>query len=594
MKNKLLLLSLLFVISFGHLQSQDYEYDWQPDSGSIFGNPWKINFVNKFVAIGRDLAPNVFDLDDAWLRLNGGLWHKANAIYEPGASHPYQIQLVAPEFLAKTDTSFVQLRIREVSGNEYVYAQALYFYSSPQLDVTKVNGVDYNPEVPLTLSSDISVFQIELHAYALFGAESQPEESFGSARIKRIEFANNAEFNDPDVIILNEEYNAEVAFNLLDYFSLDEGSLHFGHNTIYFRAVGVGDDHSSITELPIFIFDFEVNDAYCKYDTLIPLQGQPKGGRFSGECIVDNTMMFNPSLAEGNSTEVKYEYRLGDYVFDTIKEIALYNPPEFEIIGPQQVCGYEYGAEYFVEPLEDGMSVDWMVSDEAIDYRITPGNLLQVDWGGEGNGWVKAYVESEGGCRVSETNYVYIENRTSPKDSASLILNDYLLVCLDTNVKSYYWFHAGESNVDNSDDIYLGKTQGKNYFSLTGTSYFNNLTPSDTFFVETSYYKDSCCLTHSHFSVKEGTQKGLIHENQMLNIAPNPSSGIFNIYLGDHQEEKIIVHVYKPEGQLIWHNTFQENMNALPVDLGGFEDGIYIILINTTKNHFYCKVVLAK
>lgn len=577
MKNKLLLLSLLFIISFGHLQSQEYEYDWQPDSGSIFGNPWKINFVNKFVAIGRDLAPNVFDLDDAWLRLNGGLWHKANAIYEPGASHPYQIQLVAPEFVAKTDTSFVQLRIREVSGDEYVYAQALYFYSSPQLDVTKVNGVDYNPEVPLTLSPDISVFQIELHAYALFGAESQPEESFGSARIKRLEFANNAEFSDSDVIIISEEYNAEVAFNLLDYFSLDDESLHYGHNTIYFRAVGVGNDHSSITELPIFIFDFEANDSYCKYDENYPLEGKPKGGRFSGECIFDSTMMFNPSLAEGNSTIVHYEYMVRDSVFVIEKEIDLFELPVFSLKGDVQVCGNEHGAEYIMEGNVD--STHWLVAG-AKNYHVLHDGTLFVNWESDGTGIITAEVFNEFGCSVRTNYLVDIGKRKAPEDSAYLIRNDRMLICSDTNVNYYYWYAA-------TGNEFLGRTDYQNYFALAFQP-----AASDSFYVMTAY--DTLgCATHSFFSKDETSLKLLPQD--YLKVAPNPTTGVISFQLAPHPATKLKLVIYHVDGQLVYTESIAPTNKTedFYIDLGSFKNGIYMLYLYGGRVSLFRKVVLA-
>jgi len=577
MKNKLLFLSLFYFISFAPMQSQEYEYDWQPDSESVFGNPWKINFVNKFVAIGRDLGPNVFDLDDAWLRLNGGLWYKANAIYEPGASHPYQLQLVSPEFYATTDTSVVQLRIREIASNEYVYAQALYFYSSPQLDVIKVNGVDYNPEVPLTFNPDASTFQIELHTYALFGAESQPEESFGSARIERIELANNPEFNDPHVIIINEEYNAEVAFNLLDYFSLDDGSLKYGHNTFYFRAVGVGDDHSSITELPIFIFDFESNDSYCKYDEHYPLEGKPKGGRFSGECIVDSTMMFNPSLADGNSTIVSYEYKVMDSLFIVKKEIDLYELPVFTLNGDVQVCGNEHGATYFMEGNVD--STYWEVTG-AKNYKLLHDESLFVNWESEGTGIITAEVYNGFGCSARRNYLVDIGKRKAPEDSAYLIINDRMLICSDTSVNYYYWFSA-------SGDESLGRTDHQNYFALAFQP-----SVSDSFYVLTAY--DTLgCTTHSFFSIAESTLKMQLMD--FLKVAPNPTTGLIYFKLPPHPSAKLDVLVYNAGGQVVYTESRAptDKTEDFYMDLGSLKNGIYILYLYGNEVNLFRKVVLA-
>lgn len=582
MRNKLLLkivLSILFFGAFAQVNAQ-YSFYWQPEAGSVFGDPDLINFETGFVSIGNDLPAGVFDLNDVWFQYNDGIWYEAIMIYNSSYQN-YQITAGTHNYYASFDTNKIVLRVKELSTGEYLYNSALYFYARPQLSISKVQEESFNPNEPFVLDENED-FTINLISWALDFPKTQ-KEFYGDARIKALEFSLLPDFSTSNIVSVDPAEWVEFNINLFDYYSMNQ-ELHYGHNTLYFRSVGEGaNDKSDVEEFSFFVFDFLFpQNAFCAYDTLIPLIGLPIGGTFSGDCMIGETMMFNPSLSTGNSTLVTYTYVLDGISFQKSHRIDLYQLPDYTVTGPFQVCGFEHGAIYSIDG-NPGLSVSWGINEDAtLGHQILANGDLFVDWNQRGTGSIVADVVSEEGCKLAKRQLVDIGVNLAPRDSANLILNDRMLICSDTTVSYYYWYNA-------TSNALIGKTL-VNYFSL-------NFQPvvTDKFFVMTAY--DTLgCMTHSRFSNAENVLKNLsMKDNMDLLITPNPSSGLFNCTLPPSSSE-LFMDVKAISGVEIFNSRFEAStgFRNVSIDLTGFEPGVYLVTLRSKEVFQYKKVILAK
>lgn len=585
----LLMISLLLAnppVSF----SQEYEFEWQPASNSVFGDVLPINNdAVDFVLIGPGDLP-VFELDtsDIAFRKNNDLWYKGYGEHIANAQISYKLKCLTKFFESDADINEIEVRIRK-TGGDYQYSTIHYYYSRPLIEIEEINidGDVYSPETPIVIFENTESFNIDIRSWAKYGEESQSGIiNFGNANINTIVFANNPEFSDPkEPQGISPGIDVSTSVNILDYYALNNG-LYYGHNTLYFKARGAGSaDESEVIEIPFFIFNFDIpQTSYCNYNQLYPLEGKPAGGKFNGECIVENTNMFNPSLAEGNATEVTYEYLYEGEAFTVTKTIQLNHLPEFEIEGPQQVCGWEHGATYNVSLDEPANEINWSVTEEAFEYFLLTDGSLFINWGEKGNGLVTATVTTENGCSVTKEYIVNIGRREEPKDSAYLILNDRLLICSDTSVDYYVWYQAGnnvalDTTYDQQNYYYLG-------FQPAAT---------DSFYVETSYYGNEC-YTHSYFSKPENINKSIPDILNPLYLHPNPAKDKIYLTLPSHPYSIINLSVYNMKGSLVYNRNYPPLPEAkyTDINLGQLAQGVYIIRVTSNSFNANQKFTLSK
>jgi len=583
-------LAALFGLGLSISGYGQYTYNWNPEAESVYGDPLEINTASKvIVSIGpSSLPPGTFNLNDVGFRKNEGLWYQGIAAYSPGSEWPYDVKCNTKNFIADTDTIYLEMRIRE-TGGDYIYADIWYLYSSPMVEIENVLGVAYHPGDPVVLPHLGTSFLVDIRGWAKHGPESQSGggEEFGDARIGKLEFANNPQFDNFYTRTTAPGYTVNFSLNIFEYYTLENEGLAYGHNTLYFRTTGEGSfEKSPVVELPFFVFDFQVpEEQYCKYDTFIALKGLPAGGRFTVACIVDSTMMFNPFLAEGaGTTEISYEYNYMGENYSISKTVGLFDIPDFTISGNRQVCGYEHGTVYSVISNDPSIHTTWEVAENSyINSRVLSDQSLFIDWGLSGNSWVKAMVENNNAC-VSEKKYlIYIKQRQAPQDSAYMILNDRMLICSDTNVNYYYWYHANNNQL-------LGITHDKNF-------YYIGFQPAqtDSFYVETAY--DTLgCVTHSHFSASEGTLKLNTSFEEALSIFPNPTEGEIKFNIPAHPDSDILLRIYDNNGNLVHYEQHPPSLTNLSweTDLGKFNQGIYLVSIYSNSFNLSKKVILAK
>lgn len=570
------------LLLLGVSASAQYLVEWKPDPNTVYGDPLEISPQGQesFVTIGEDLNMDEFNVEDAAFCINNGAWHRAYVIPN-GAIGKYQAELRGEGFFALEEFNHVEFRIWEYSNNGYFITGADYFYAKPQLAFQSVQGEPYNNSTALVIDEN-ETFTMILDAWAKeFGTNKNCRA--GDKRIKALEYSLLPDFSDSEIQQAAASAN-RVEFVILDIFNVFQMGvdINYGFNTLYFRAIGEGDDYSETQELMFFIFDFEYSQTtFCKYDHNYPLTGKPFGGVFSGECVVGNTNSFNPSLA-GNSasTSVTYTYTLNGETFQKTKDIDLLKLPDFIIQGPAQVCGFEHGAIYNVSG-DDDITATWSVNEDAVINQIPiSSKSLFVDWGEMGTGFIDAEVTNSYGCTLEKRKIVDIGVLKAPADSAYVILNDRMLVCSDTDVSYYYWYRAG-------NDEFLNMTT-TNYYAL-------NFQPSqaDSFYVLTAY-NTLGCVTHSHYSEPELHSK-MSSADYYLALNPNPTKGKVSIFIPEsHNNLELIVKGADGTVFRSYEITGSTHGYYRSFNLESLENGIYFIIIKGDSIYKFRKVIIAK
>jgi Secretion system C-terminal sorting domain len=87
------------------------------------------------------------------------------------------------------------------------------------------------------------------------------------------------------------------------------------------------------------------------------------------------------------------------------------------------------------------------------------------------------------------------------------------------------------------------------------------------------------------------------HQNKAIEVAisPNPSNGQFSLYFEKSVENPIFISITNLNGQLIWQQEAEENVQQIDLDLKSINNGIYIITVS--DNHtidFRTKLVISK
>ncbi|MBC8173905.1 MAG: T9SS type A sorting domain-containing protein [Chitinophagales bacterium] len=80
-----------------------------------------------------------------------------------------------------------------------------------------------------------------------------------------------------------------------------------------------------------------------------------------------------------------------------------------------------------------------------------------------------------------------------------------------------------------------------------------------------------------------------------LDVFPNPSAGIFTVYVNNPEKVELTLEVYNIAGQMIYTNF--ENAaedHSIKVDMSKFSEGIYQILVYDGKNYFTQQLVIVK
>jgi len=105
-------------------------------------------------------------------------------------------------------------------------------------------------------------------------------------------------------------------------------------------------------------------------------------------------------------------------------------------------------------------------------------------------------------------------------------------------------------------------------------------------------------LKHPFNSISIKTNKdcqGVFEKNIIVSeeshLYPNPTNGVFSIYVGANVDQSLICHLYNAQGQLLEQRTIQPQFGSIAMDISAHPNGQYYFIIAYLGNNIPYKVI---
>jgi hypothetical protein len=236
-------------------------------------------------------------------------------------------------------------------------------------------------------------------------------------------------------------------------------------------------------------------DTICRVNTLIDLEAFPAGGSFEGKGIVDNTHLFNPSLADANAfNTVTYNLIIGGSEFSVSEDIYIINLPDVELAGNLEVCANSTDVLYTILNAETSKyDYRWTFTGvaEILDSTDVSRTVRWQKDPASNTGMINISLEgkNETECPATFEYLVDIDPDDAP-DKPCVCFGDIsknLLLCSNTTASYYEWW------IDDSDSVGMTLTP---YFYLTADiKKYHNIDNSTQFTVRIANQLTGCYTT---------------------------------------------------------------------------------------------------
>jgi hypothetical protein len=569
----LLIFVLISFISF----SQEATIIWLPEDGRVYGDKMQITVDDDLNYIENQfIGPDEGDITGMPRYFMNGFEAPANLFEWQDLNNLYVSQLSYPNLVAEKYINAIILMYETANNNTY-YDTAEYYYSKPVLECVNVNGDTYSPGM-LVVNPESLSFEVVIKSSLNMVPASQV---IGNDFIAEAYQVIDGGEETPNVDFPDTRFSETTL-------SVDISTLGYGVHEIELFVKGkkasqtLPDEFSERINIRIVLFDFAIQGdddfSVCKCDSAYFLTGLTgaEGGIFSGECVMESSNVFNPTLTENASTTITYSYPVdGTYYpltrtvnFDPLPVISL----EAQTLAgfDHEVCGFEHSAVYELQG-SGYASTEWVLPGEIIKKHLFEGNSkVTIDWAESGDGEIIITATSDKGCKSSLEHMVHIGYNKAPEDSAYVTLLDKMLFCdADTSViKVFYWFGI----IDGEEYLYPSNNN-KPYHYLGFLPEAGN-----SFFVRTA--KDqSSCTTDSHiFTVAKALDDPGLSNNDPVRIFPNPTNGNVSCeFIAPYSN--IILTVTNLVGQetdRIEYSNISKG-DVIRLETEGYEKGIYFL-----------------
>jgi hypothetical protein len=475
----------------------------------------------------------------------------------------------------------------EVEGNRFdtIFTESVR-YCKPMVEVQQVDDVTpYDGSIVVVNEPSINIKLNVLRSFDYSGPTIND-------KIKSIEYRLN---DDPyeDLIAFTPVINGLSIDTLLEI-----PLLHYGINTLEFRANGKHKldlpEYSEIRKVTLFYLDFDLgdlpDDTVCALDKNFELRGLPAGGYFSGSGIIDQTNVFNPSLADPGTNLITYHYQDFQVNASVTHPVTVDPIPDFDLIGDREVCFNEYDVFYEITGVNlEGCAFTWdLTNGEVLDTQDN--THFSVHWGDPGTGRIKLELvyKNNPACDASREYIIDIDPTKAPDPSFISLHNGNLLVCSDPTANVYHWYK-------NDQLIVTDYPENNPYLLLTGSNLPSGSGTSD-YHVETAFVANShSCFTESHHYIYSATEKNLEYGNDLhLTISPNPADKSINFSVYPLQEGDYFYELVDLAGKILMTDQVYFNQNGFSpsLDIQNISPGIYLVRLVSRSSSLIEKIIV--
>lgn len=553
---------------------------WQPDNKFYYGDKMFVETTDNKIRVQFNNADGL-PLEPKPEVLIYNLWYEADSFYYDFQNIAHFADLFNPIFRVHDDTNFIVVKYFN-PDNILDFDTNIYRYSKPNLSCNSVNNEPYSKNMVL-FNPEIDNIAVNLNLFSSF-YNILEDSILGTDYINQVILLINDQKQVIDIdATRNETLDIEVPVpqipGIYSYELFCKGAKD---------SPDLPDEFSNSIYFEILITDFSIEGQtgfeVCGYDENYTLAGNElPGGVFRGDCVLESSNVFNPSLVSAGITEIFYDYTYQGTTYTTSHEITIYEVPEVEISTNHEVCGNDHGVVYRLSG--EYSTVTWDIPEEIIhpDYFFPNTGEVKVNFKPEGSGRIVATAETEFGCTESTEFIVNIGFFKAPADSARVTLIDRVLFCDDTTVSYYDWYRKrGSANE------YMGTTFEKPYFYLAQPPQ-----AGDEYYVLTAF-NTSGCNTNSRSYIVPSTKSGMGDKvTDYVYLYPNPTKGLINIGSSVSIDDLVLTVTDLPGREVLKKQiTSLASYGTVELDLKPYGKGVYLLKIKTASDLRIEKIIV--
>jgi hypothetical protein len=346
-------------------------------------------------------------------------------------------------------------------------------------------------------------------------------------------------------------------------------------------------------EIMFFNIDFELPESLWKQDAFIKLSGNPAGGWFTGNGIIENSNYFNPKDADLGMNIITYHYPLDGEIVSVTREIDV-KSLEFNINGDFWVCNNSKELNYNIEEkvFSGEFIYEWTIGAEVGSIVNNIGNNVTINWN-ENEGvsnteiLITATLKDDPTIKFTKESKVYFTgNKAYEKPVLDFGDTEYkLILCSNNTAYKYIWEVDGNGEKFETRNNFKYFNFIENYAEVTLLSEFGCKT------------KQIIYLPNSEIQANGFAQKSsdyvIYNISQSINVFPNPSHDYITVKTNNLKFDswKII----NEAGQIVkLGKIVNTNGNLLRINVSEMIEGMYILNLSDNQESNSCKFYIAK
>jgi hypothetical protein len=439
-------------------------------------------------------------------------------------------------------------------------------YNKPQVVLLNVEPADQVPGKPLYVvyesNPDLTV-----------NAESFFPSSEVSSFITKIELKDESNsFYYPLWENASGLSQKEITAALPGVFTLEPGATRcFALRAIGRTAIGYSGPVETSEEFSFCLTYMTTNfpDTICQVNSYISLEAHPEGGSFSGNGIIENTNLFNPSLANANSyNTITYKFIYEGSEFSVSEDIYVSNLPAVNLEGDLEVCANSTDVIYTILNAETAKyDYIWKFTGVA---EILDSNDVSVTVHWQANpasytGRIDISLQGKNQTQCPATfEYLVDIDRDDAPDKPCVCFGDIgrsLLLSSNTTASYYEWWTTEGDSV--------GTTLAPYFYLTSDIKKYHNIDATTTFIVRISNQLTGCyttgymCEQQECAGIELSSFQGVGEkEGLTVSVLDNPVHGNMILKVSGTWSGRFEVNVYSMSGVLMFSGS---EMKTSPV-----------------------------